>query len=89
MRKSIVSSYFLYIFPRKLHISWENPWFPVENQSIDSPAGHVPSLRTILEKPQHPDGGPGALHAAARYGHAEAEFGMKVGGIRDLDWKNL
>ena len=35
-------------------------------------AGHVPSLRTILEKPQHPDGGPGALHAAARYGHAEA-----------------
>lgn len=34
--------------------------------------GHVPSLRTILEKPQHPDGGPGALHAAARYGHAEA-----------------
>ena len=55
--------------------------FSQENQSMDSPlAGHVPSLRTILEKPQHPDGGPGALHAAARYGHAEAEFGMKVGG---------
>ena len=42
------------------------------------PAGHGPSLRTILEKPQHPDGGPGALHAAARYGHAEARQGQVV-----------
>ena len=32
----------------------------------------------LLEKPQQPDGR-GALHAAARYGHAEAECDNVIG----------
>ena len=35
-------------------------------------SGDGPWCRVLLEKPQQPDGR-GALHAAARYGHAEAE----------------
>ena len=35
-------------------------------------SGDCHLCRVLLEKPQQPDG-KGALHAAARYGHAEVE----------------